>query len=656
MQFLASKAVFMNTLFIKMSFIRARIIKALFIRAPFFSGSCTRTEGRGRSALVVLIASTALLACSELPQTASVTEQKESWWSSGSGNEGGAVVVKRSPGDERAYRYIQLANDLKVLLISDPDADKAAASLNVNIGSFQNSRDREGLAHFLEHMLFLGTDKYPEAGAYQAFISEHGGSHNAYTSMEDTNYFFNIDANYLSAALDRFSRFFVAPRFDKAYVAQERNAVNAEYLLKLKDDSRREWEVLGEQVDPAHPLSQFSVGNLETLADRDGKPVRGDLLAFYKKYYSAELMTLAVLGRESLGQLEALVRAKFAEIPMAAAAESKDDALHSDTRQSDAGQSDTQLGFVRELPFELDIQPVKNDRSLTLAFPVASVKPHWKTKPDVYWAHVLSDESKDSLIADLKRAGLANGLNAGLVFDTERGAMFMLGVDLTPAGVKQKDAIVDRLFAWLNLARQQGLAKWRFDELSALQQTNFRFVDKASPSGYVERLSSALSQYPPQEVVRAGYVLEDFDERVLTDFIAQLTPENAVIIFVAPEVDDTERSSARYAAPYTVKAVSAETRSRWLSATENKLALAPVNPYLAQRYPLSGKGGSAGKPTLLSNQLDTSIWHYSDQQFGSPRSVFEARISTPAVQGCRNTAMTELYLVMIADQLVAQTY
>ncbi|MEE3214854.1 MAG: insulinase family protein, partial [Pseudomonadota bacterium] len=72
-----------------------------------------------------------------------------------------------SPHDDRDYRVLTLDNGLEVLLVSDPEADKAAASLNVSVGSAQDPDDLQGLAHLLEHMLFLGTEAYPEADAYQ---------------------------------------------------------------------------------------------------------------------------------------------------------------------------------------------------------------------------------------------------------------------------------------------------------------------------------------------------------------------------------------------------------------------------------------------------------------------------------------------------------
>ena len=225
------------------------------------------------------------------------------------------VSPTQSPNDDYAYRLVTLDNGLQALLVSDPETRKAAASLDVMVGSGDNPPGREGLAHFLEHMLFLGTEKYPDAAEYERYITEHGGSRNAYTSFEHTNYFFDIDAAHLDEALDRFAQFFIAPNFDAGYVEREKNAVEAEYQMGLKSDSRRGLDVLQEVMNPRHPFSQFSVGSLETLADRPGSSVRDDLVAFYRKHYSANAMRLVVMGSQPLDELQAMVAKRFVEVP-----------------------------------------------------------------------------------------------------------------------------------------------------------------------------------------------------------------------------------------------------------------------------------------------------------------------------------------------------
>ena len=76
--------------------------------------------------------------------------------------------IVKSVGDKRDYKAFVLNNGLKVLLISDVETDKSAAALDVNIGSMSDPREIQGLAHFLEHMLFLGTQK-----VFNSFITNY---------------------------------------------------------------------------------------------------------------------------------------------------------------------------------------------------------------------------------------------------------------------------------------------------------------------------------------------------------------------------------------------------------------------------------------------------------------------------------------------------
>ena len=145
--------------------------------------------------------------------------------------------------DDRKYRYIQLPNDLKALLIHDPEADKAAAALDVNIGSFQDPEHLPGLAHFCEHLLFMGNKKYPDENEYASFLSKHGGSSNAYTGSQNTNYYFHLNHEHLYPALDRFSGFFSCPLFNQHSTDKEINAVDSENKKNLQNDIWRMYQL-----------------------------------------------------------------------------------------------------------------------------------------------------------------------------------------------------------------------------------------------------------------------------------------------------------------------------------------------------------------------------------------------------------------------------
>ena len=123
------------------------------------------------------------------------------------------TALEKHPDDKSLSRTLTLPNGLKVLLISDPGFNKSAASMDVQVGSASDPRDRQGLAHFLEHMLFLGTEKYPNSDDYGKFLQTNGGHSNAFTSDENTNYHFEVRHEAFEGALDRFAQFFIAPLF-----------------------------------------------------------------------------------------------------------------------------------------------------------------------------------------------------------------------------------------------------------------------------------------------------------------------------------------------------------------------------------------------------------------------------------------------------------
>ena len=83
-----------------------------------------------------------------------------------------------------------LANNMRCLLIQDDEADKSCAALDVHVGDALDPKPLYGLAHFLEHMLFMGSEKYPAENEYSEFITNNGGYSNAWTSLTDTNYHF----------------------------------------------------------------------------------------------------------------------------------------------------------------------------------------------------------------------------------------------------------------------------------------------------------------------------------------------------------------------------------------------------------------------------------------------------------------------------------
>lgn len=548
----------------------------------------------------------------------------------------------QSPNDRFEYRLVTLDNGLKALLISNPEAPKAAASLDVQVGSGDNPAGRGGLAHFLEHMLFLGTEKYPDAAEYEQYITEHGGTRNAYTSFEHTNYFFDIDPEHFGGALDRFAQFFIAPNFDANYVERERNAVEAEFQMGLKSDPRRGLDVLQASMNPQHPFSQFSVGSLDSLADRPDAPVRDELIAFYEKYYSANVMRLAVLGRESLDRLEAMTREAFAAVP---------------NRNTVLQPIDEPMFVDAQLPMLLKIKPQGTSRQLELNFQVPDDRPNYDAKPMAYISNLVGHEGEGSLLSMLKRESLADGLSSGTGLYWRGGALFSISIGLTEKGVANYERVLQQTFAYLEMLREEGPRAWIYDEQATLAQLAFRFREPSAPMGYVSSLSNAMHYYDDEDLLQGPYLMTEFDASAINSALAALRPERAQIILTAPELA-TDRVSPQYRVPYSQLGPEAVMLARWQSDENLGLHLPEPNPFIADDvslFPVAADNPAV--PRLLVDETRKRFWYRQAADFRVPKGAMYLSFRSPlASESAEQKAASTLYTRMVSDALNEYTY
>ena len=558
------------------------------------------------------------VACSTLPQ-------------------GGDQPLK-SANDDYQYRLLTLPNEMEVLLISAPDTVKAAASLDIAVGSGDNPAGRGGLAHFLEHMLFLGTDKYPDPAEYEEYITEHGGTRNAYTSFENTNYFFDVNAAYLPEALDRFAQFFIAPRFDAAYVEREKNAVEAEFQMGLKSDSRRGLDVLQTVINPAHPYSQFTVGSLETLADRPDSSVRDELIRFYKAKYSANAMRLVVLGSEPLNQLESMVAPLFSAVPNTALEQQVISAP---------------LFAPGSLPMLVTITPQATLRQLDLSFPIADYRAAYDVKPVSYLGNLVGHEGEGSLLSQLKSAGLAEGLSAGSGLAWAGGGMFSVSITLTEQGVADYEQVLQLFFAYMDMLRDAGAQPWLYSEQARLADLSFRFKQETDPINYVSGVAAGMHHFSPVDVLRGPYMMDRYDEAMINSLLQQVTASN-VLITLSDKSVVTNEVSPYYQVPYSRQSVAKEQVAAWERALEPELFHLPAaNEFIAQDVALVQlPAQKQALPTVALQRERQKIWFLQDDEFRVPKGATYINFRSPEVgQSAEQSASAVLYTAVLKDDV-----
>lgn len=552
--------------------------------------------------------------------------------------------IHRPPEDQCEYQYIELPNGLRSLLIYDPSAERSAASMVVACGHFSDPKERPGMAHFLEHMLFLGTELYPQPGEYQSFIAQHGGNHNAWTGTEHTNYFFDINTICFESALHRFAQFFICPTFNEELVERERHAIDSEYRMKISDDVRGCYQVHKETVNPEHPFSQFSVGNLETLHQNDGESLRQEVVAFFHEHYHASHMRLAIQSSLPLEKQKELLTQFFSAIR---------------NQSTETKPIIEPLYREEDLRVKVQIKPLKELRRLSVSFCLPNVDNRYKTKPLTYLSHLLGYEGKGSLLSYLKRQGWITALSAGGGINGSNFRDFQVNFALTPKGVEQESSIIEHLFSFLRLIKEQGIEDWRYQEKATLLNTLYRVHEPSRPIDNVSHFAMNLFHYPPDEVILGDYMMQGLDHDEINEMLSYMSPDNMRITLVAPEVE-TDKTVAWYFTPYQTSQIDNAWLNIWKKAPlpdPERYHLAEPNPFLPDRLEIRPTTIAADKPNRLIHRPGLRVWHLQDDEFNTPKaSLFIAVDSEHAVRTPHHIAMTRLMIELLLDHLNEFTY
>lgn len=552
----------------------------------------------------------------------------------------------QSSNDKKKYRSITLTNKLRVLLIENTESTKSAAALAVNAGHFNDPKTRQGLAHFLEHMLFLGTKKYPDGSEYQQFISQHHGNHNAWTGTEHTCFFLDIHHQYFTEALARFSDFFTSPLLSQAFIDKERKNIDAEFKLKLKDDIRRLYDVHKETINPAHPFSQFSVGNNETLADREQDNIQQELTTFFENYYCAEHMTLALEGPQSLDTLQTIAEQYFSLIKQA---------------NTPIADIEEPLYLPEHQNIQINVCPVKNDRQLIINFAMPSIDQYYKDKPESIIAYLLGHEGPGSILSHLKMKQWAFRLTAGSGINGSNFKDFNISVALTELGEQHINDIVTIVFQYIALLKNKPIHLDYFLEKKSIAMLAFDYLEKLKPIDSVSQLVINMQHYPPEHYIFGDYMMEHFNTHSLTTLLSYLTSQNMRLLHISKK-NTFDKTSQWYQVPYQVNPIDSELLKVWQQNGETKtqlnhLYLPSKNNYIVQNPIIVEQETDQHLPEVLFQTSGFTAWFKQDQTFKVPKGYIYLGIDCPKTLETTTTiAMTKLFIEIYSDNVIEENY
>ncbi len=524
----------------------------------------------------------------------------------------------------------------------DATTNKAAASLTVNVGHFDDPPDRQGMAHFLEHMLFLGTKANPCSADFAQFINSYGGQSNAWTGTEHSSYFFDCDAEQFLPALEKFSAFFVEPLLNESDTEKERQAIDAEFKMKIKDDGRRIYQVHKETINPAHPFAKFSVGNKHTLADREGN-IAQEIRAFFDYHYQAQWMTLVLAGPQDLEVLAQYAQC-FSQI----------------TGTKKLKPVITEPLYRREdLATAIQIKPRKHMQKLIVSFAMPNPISLYKRKSVSFLAHLLGYEGKGSLYSILRSQGWINALSAGGGVTGSNFRDFNISFALTDEGIEYYEDIVEMLFEYIALIKKSGNALPKlYKDKKTLLDIAFDNQEIGRLLDWVSSVSVNMHHYEQQDVLYGDYCMQGFSAAEHSQLLQALTPENMRLILIHPEAEVSKKAKW-YNTPYHCEAISSE----WLQSLANidtplpQMSLPEVNPYLSANNCLYDVESERSTPELIAEQPGFEFWFKQDLTFRVTKGHFYLEIdSAHSVTSHKSMALTRLFADLFMDAVAERFY
>ncbi|KAJ9051946.1 metalloprotease [Entomophthora muscae] len=427
-------------------------------------------------------------------------------------------MVRKNPLDPREYLGLRLSNRLKVLLISDPNATTSSASLDVASGFRNDPANVPGLAHFIEHMLFMGTKQYPRAFKLFEIADKTGGSSNALTFMESTTYFYKVGNWALEESLDILADTFVEPTFNNTRALGEGRAVDYEHKLSEGYTFANCLEIVYAILSNKEKNGPMG-GSYDTLIAnplKQGKNISEMLISHYHKHYSSNIMSLVVTGSHDIATLKSMVVPRFSKIP--------NRNLQPKSYLPPKYDIDTSLDFLAD--------PGNKEPDITLLFIINSPKIDRLAHQLKYFALLLNIEEKGSLHEILVSRKLATKCEAGI--NIYKGRVDVTITFSLSNGINtNKHELLKVLFAYFDAIKTQGADQEVFQAL--LDFLGQKYINDHSPLDSTKDLSKKLifaSDF--QNILDYSDVTPEFNEQILTEVVALFNASSFVLFDARP--------------------------------------------------------------------------------------------------------------------------
>lgn len=555
-----------------------------------------------------------------------------------------------------------------------------ACVLYIKVGSQQDPRHLQGMAHLCEHVMSLGSKNYPEPEAFSKLCEEDGGGFaNAETQPDNTIYYFFINRELIVEALEMFGDMIANPVFQKPELDKEIENLNSEFEQKKWIEELHRNAILQSCIqDENHPANCFGWGTKESLKLTGGtKELIKEIHKWIKTYYFSDNMLLGLQGPLPLPELEKLF-AKFAKkIPG-----KKDGCII--TRPLSGGAANVELPFNmakwNQIYF-MDVPQSSTFMAVSWALDPKFGK-NYETKPLNYFKYILSHKEPGSLDWYLKQKGWIFSMNVNTpdsaFFYSDYFTIFSIYLELKSDGLAKGMDVLKTVFLYIKLLQENKASEEIFNEFRQLRADTFHYrsdnnicdptIGRTFDRFYAtETLRSILhvmsKSATTEDILLSTFLTRKFDALLLDEFANCLQPSKALVIFgdhsFAEQATETDKW---FPSKYFTRTITSEL----LAELQNhrpieELCFPKQNPYLLVSfcYPdeHSRKDKMEKKDDLLAYQSDKGevIYGNSKCQKGIlPSAQYIIEFASPALEDdaeLMTVPCMDIFVLLLEDVL-----
>lgn len=535
--------------------------------------------------------------------------------------------IKKPKFDNRTFNYGQLDNGIKFSIIEDSHLEKSFVTVCLKVGSFSDPVEYEGMSHFLEHMLFMGSKKYPDENYYFTRLNELGGYSNAYTDVMETVYYFNVYDNGLEEIFDIFSRFFIDPLFDPDSVAREINAVNSEHKKNINQDMWRKYQLMLNLIDKDSLINTFVTGSLNSLQKPD---IREQLIKFYNQYYTTNNISISIASSKPTKQIYKIIKKTFGHI---------------------AKKSGPSNNLIIKKPFITEnkskifhLKSVANIYEIDWVWEIPYQESFIDSKDFNILERMITNSSDKSLYFYLKNKGFLHNIRV----ETRYEGIFIIKLNLTKDGYANLKTVETVLFKYLNQIISSDLKKYA-TYYQQVMKINFDYVNKINSEDLCNMLAVNHHYRQPSTIFSGTFLISEIKStKEYYNLFSKYLDINNCIKIISSQVYEQNKFNYRKLAEYNAEYAQIPNKLTNLDNTNNTnlesiykdfCCFDVTNEYLDINTKFIPKLDKFDIPQLISDRQ----WYGGCSKFGEPHVRILLQLSsTKFFNSAKNHVLTNI--------------